>query len=80
MERSPPEQAAEISLGEEIVNPALRLRAVLLESSPQILRAEVEAGSGGSGGPLHRHLRQEERFAVREAPSGSGRGFAARSC
>lgn len=39
---------------------------MVLDSSPQILRAEVEAGRGGNGGPLHRHLRQEERFVVRE--------------
>jgi mannose-6-phosphate isomerase-like protein (cupin superfamily) len=60
------DQAIEISPGEELVNPALDLRAVVLESSPQLLRAETEAGSGGNGGPLHRHLRQEERFVVRE--------------
>jgi mannose-6-phosphate isomerase-like protein (cupin superfamily) len=64
--RGPEDQAAGISPGEEIVNPALQLRAVVLDSSPQILRSEVEAGSGGNGGPLHRHLRQEERFVVRE--------------
>jgi hypothetical protein len=62
----PTDQAMGIAPGEEIVNPALHLRAVVLESSPQILRAEAQAGSGGNGGPLHRHLRQEERFVVRE--------------
>jgi len=64
--RGSPDQAPEISPGEEIVNPALHLRAVVLDSSPQLLRAEVEADRGGNGGPLHRHLRQEERFSVRE--------------
>jgi mannose-6-phosphate isomerase-like protein (cupin superfamily) len=66
MERSPPGETFAISSGDEIVNPALELRAVVLDSSPEILRADVEAGSGGNGGPLHRHLRQEERFVVRE--------------
>lgn len=64
MAGSSPEQAAAISPGDELVNPALHLRAVVLESSPQLLRAEVDADSGGNGGPLHRHLRQEERFVI----------------
>jgi mannose-6-phosphate isomerase-like protein (cupin superfamily) len=64
--RGSPDETPGISPGEEIVNPALHLRAVVLDASPQILRAEVEAGRGGNGGPLHRHLRQEERFLVRE--------------
>lgn len=58
--------AREILPGDEVVNPALHIRAVVLDSSPEILRTEVEAGKGGNGGPLHRHLRQEERFIVRE--------------
>lgn len=66
MEGSPLSQLGEISPGDELVNPALHLSAVVLDSSPQLLRAETEAGRGGSGGPLHRHLRQEERFLVQE--------------
>jgi quercetin dioxygenase-like cupin family protein len=46
--------------------PAFDLRAVVLETSPDLLRAEVHTGSRGNGGPLHRHLRQEERFLVHE--------------
>jgi mannose-6-phosphate isomerase-like protein (cupin superfamily) len=66
VERSPLKQVGEISPGDELVNPALRLSAVVLDSTPQLLRAEVDAGRGGNGGPLHRHLRQEERFIVQE--------------
>jgi mannose-6-phosphate isomerase-like protein (cupin superfamily) len=69
--RAPPQ----ILPGKELVNPALHLRAVVLESSPQILRAETEAGSGGNGGPLHRHLRQQERFIVREGTIKVRRGL-----
>lgn len=46
--------------------PAFDLRAVLLETSPELLRTEVHAGNGGHGGPLHKHLRQEERFLAQE--------------
>jgi len=66
VERAELNREPEISPGEEIANPALHLRAVVLDSSPELLRAEVEAGEGGNGGPLHRHLRQEERFVVSE--------------
>jgi mannose-6-phosphate isomerase-like protein (cupin superfamily) len=71
----PTDQATGISPGEELVNPALHLRAVVLDSTPEILRAETEAGSGGNGGPLHRHLRQEERFVVREGAIRVRRGL-----
>ena len=53
-------------MGETIENRALRLRSRVLASTPELLRAETEAGGGGNGGPLHRHLRQEERFLVQE--------------
>jgi quercetin dioxygenase-like cupin family protein len=49
-----------------IDNPALGLRSVVLEASPDLLRSEVEADAGGNGGPLHRHMRQEEHFLVQE--------------
>lgn len=47
-------------------SPVFDLRAVILETSRDLLRAEVDVGTRGNGGPLHRHLRQEERFLVRE--------------
>src|SRR5262249_57522143 len=61
-----PDTEPEISPGEEIANPALHLRAVVLDSSPELLRAQVEAGQAGNGRPIHRHLRQEEKFVVSE--------------
>jgi mannose-6-phosphate isomerase-like protein (cupin superfamily) len=33
-------------------------------SSEEVLRAHVEAAKGANGGPLHVHVRQEERFIV----------------
>jgi hypothetical protein len=33
-------------------------------SSEEVLRAHVEAAKGANAGPLHIHLRQEERFIV----------------
>ncbi len=54
------------SPGDRLDNPALDLRSVVLEDSPDVLRSRVEAGPGGNAGPLHRHLRQEERFVVEE--------------
>ena len=33
-------------------------------SSDEVLRAQVEAAKGANAGPLHIHLRQEERFIV----------------
>jgi len=47
-----------------LVNPVLRLRAVILDSSRDLMRADVLAGPGGNGGPLHIHREQEERFEV----------------
>jgi quercetin dioxygenase-like cupin family protein len=55
-----------IAAGDVVENPALRLRSTVLEASPGLLRSETEVGAGGSGGPLHRHLRQQERFLVME--------------
>lgn len=46
--------------------PAFDLRAVVLEASRDLFRADVRVGGRGNGGPLHRHLRQEERFLVHE--------------
>jgi quercetin dioxygenase-like cupin family protein len=42
------------------------MRSTLLELSEEVFRTEVEATSAASGGPLHRHLDQEERFIVHE--------------
>jgi quercetin dioxygenase-like cupin family protein len=53
-------------VGDVVESPAFDLRAVVLETNRDLLRAEVHAGEKGNGGPLHRHLRQEERFLVRE--------------
>jgi quercetin dioxygenase-like cupin family protein len=55
-----------VAPGDVLESPAHDLRAVVLETSRELLRAEVHAGSRGNGGPLHRHLRQEERFLVHE--------------
>jgi mannose-6-phosphate isomerase-like protein (cupin superfamily) len=52
--------------GDTLVNPALRLRSVLLETNNDVMRSRVEATAGASGGPLHVHPRQEERFVVEE--------------
>jgi quercetin dioxygenase-like cupin family protein len=46
--------------------PAFDLRGEVLETTQDLLRAEVFVGPRGNGGPLHRHLRQEERFHVLE--------------
>jgi mannose-6-phosphate isomerase-like protein (cupin superfamily) len=50
-------------------NPVLALRARVVttpsQSGGELFAAEVEAGPGGSGGPAHVHLRQEERFHLR---------------
>jgi quercetin dioxygenase-like cupin family protein len=54
------------AVGDTIESPSHDLRALVLETSHDLLRAEVHAGSRGNGGPLHRHLRQEERFLVSE--------------
>jgi quercetin dioxygenase-like cupin family protein len=42
------------------------MRSTLLELSEEVFRTEVEATADASGGPLHRHLHQEERFLVHE--------------
>ena len=60
------EREQTIAVGRAIENPALGLRSVVLESTPEILRAETEVDAGGNGGPLHRHMRQEERFLIQE--------------
>lgn len=54
------------AVGDTIESPAHDLHALVLETSQGLLKAEVHAGGRGNGGPLHRHLRQEERFLVRE--------------
>lgn len=59
-----PRQA--IAPGDALDSPAFDLHAVVLETSRDLLRAEVRAGGRGNGGPLHRHPRQEERFLVRD--------------
>jgi mannose-6-phosphate isomerase-like protein (cupin superfamily) len=42
------------------------MTSTLLELSDTVFRSEVEARRGANGGPLHRHLHQEERFLVHE--------------
>jgi hypothetical protein len=59
-----PSQA--VAVGDVLESPVHDLRAVVLETNRDPLKAEVHAGGLGNGGPLHRHLRQEERFLVRE--------------
>jgi Cupin domain len=41
-------------------------RSTLLELDDEIFRVEVEADGTANGGPLHRHLDQQERFVVHE--------------
>jgi quercetin dioxygenase-like cupin family protein len=55
-----------VQVGDVLESPTFDLRAVVLETSRHLLRAEVNVGRRGNGGPLHRHLRQEERFLVRD--------------
>jgi quercetin dioxygenase-like cupin family protein len=50
--------------GDVFESPAFDLRAEVLETNQDLLRAETFVGRRGNGGPLHRHLRQEERFQV----------------
>ena len=42
------------------------MRSTLLELSEDVFRTEVEATRDANGGPLHRHVHQEERFMVHE--------------
>jgi quercetin dioxygenase-like cupin family protein len=42
------------------------MRSTLLELSEAVFRTEIEAEATASGGPLHRHMHQEERFIVHE--------------
>jgi mannose-6-phosphate isomerase-like protein (cupin superfamily) len=58
--------APPVAAGDVLESRALRLRATVISSDRDLLRADVHAARGGNGGPLHRHLRQEERFLVRE--------------
>jgi mannose-6-phosphate isomerase-like protein (cupin superfamily) len=58
--------ASAVAPGDVLDSQALGLRATVLESDRNLLRADVRASRGGNGGPLHRHLRQEERFLVHE--------------
>jgi mannose-6-phosphate isomerase-like protein (cupin superfamily) len=65
----PAQQAGRLALlaaGDVLESRALRLSATVIDSDPDLFRTDVHAEHGGSGGPLHRHLRQEERFLVRE--------------
>lgn len=55
-----------VAPGDLLESQAFGLRATVLDSDRNLLRADVRAGRGGNGGPLHRHLRQEERFLVHE--------------
>ena len=44
----------------------LQMRSTFIELSEEAFVSETVAGSGASGGPLHRHVNQEERFEVLE--------------
>jgi mannose-6-phosphate isomerase-like protein (cupin superfamily) len=60
------QEARLVEVGDVLESPVFDLRAVVLETSRDLLRADVRVGARGNGGPLHRHLRQEERFLVRD--------------
>ncbi len=64
-----------VARGEILESPALGLRAEVLESNRSLFRADVRALRGGNGGPLHRHLRSEERFLVHEGTLRVREGF-----
>jgi quercetin dioxygenase-like cupin family protein len=53
-----------VQVGEIFEGAAFDIRSEVLAVNRDLLRAEVHAGRRGNGGPLHRHLRQEERFVV----------------
>jgi quercetin dioxygenase-like cupin family protein len=72
---SVPQPGRPAQVGDVIESPAFDLRAVVLETNRDLLRAEVQAGKHGNGGPLHRHLRQEERFLVRDGVLRVRNGF-----
>lgn len=55
-----------VAPGDVLDSQALGLRVTVLDSDRDLFRADVHAARGGNGGPLHRHLRQEERFLVHE--------------
>ena len=57
-------RADEFGPGQVFETPTLR--ATLVELSPEAYRSEVDAGPAANGGPLHRHMHQEERFIVHE--------------
>jgi quercetin dioxygenase-like cupin family protein len=64
-----------VAPGDILESPALGLRAEVLESDRNLFRADVHAGRDGNGGPLHRHLRQEERFLVHKGSLRVREGF-----
>jgi hypothetical protein len=66
MAASADERRQVIAPGDVVESPTFDVHAVVLDISRDLLRTEVQAGSRGNGGPLHRHLRQEERFLVRD--------------
>jgi mannose-6-phosphate isomerase-like protein (cupin superfamily) len=55
-----------IAPGDVFGSPDHDLRATVLHADRYLFRADVHVGPRGNGGPLHRHLRQEERFLVHE--------------
>ena len=75
MPTSVPQPGRPAQVGDVIESPAFDLRAIVLETNRDHLWAEVHAGNRGNGGPLHRHLRQEERFLVREGVLRVRNGF-----
>lgn len=60
----PARRPTEFAPGDVLEAKALAMRSTLLELSDRVLRTEVVAGPTANGGPLHRHMHQEERFDV----------------
>ncbi len=60
----PGTRAAQFEPGAEF--DGLSLHTTLLELSDEVFRTEVRASFDATGGPLHRHMHQRERFLVQE--------------
>jgi quercetin dioxygenase-like cupin family protein len=60
----PGTRAAQFEPGAEF--DGLSMHTTLLELSDEVFRTDVRASFDASGGPLHRHLHQSERFIVKE--------------
>jgi mannose-6-phosphate isomerase-like protein (cupin superfamily) len=64
MKAAPRIELRETAPGVTLENPELGLRATVVEATPAIVSSRVIGAPGANGGPLHRHLRTEERFIV----------------